>query len=33
MMQRFLVGAANIHARAPPDSFQPFKNLNIIGAI
>ena len=33
MMQRALVGAADIHARSPPDRLKPFKDLDVFGGI
>ena len=33
MMQPFAGSAADIHSRPFPDSFQPFQNLNLLGAV
>ena len=33
VMHRFAVGATHIHSGAFSDSFQPFQNLNLTGAI
>ncbi len=33
VMQRLLIGAANIHARPTPHRLQPFQNLNVLGRV
>ena len=33
MMQRVFIRAANIHAGATPDGFQPLQHFNILGGI
>jgi hypothetical protein len=33
VVQRAVIGSANIHTRAQPHGLKPFKNLNVFGGV